>query len=555
MMIMSTILEATPLRLTTADKYPESNTAITKYQSTMLGRQGLALVILLVLAFYTTSPAEQSYEQLQQPAVFTVPANSNLQDVIVQIQTKVPGRVTLRISEGTYFGPFIVPSGMTLECASRKAILSIAPGANSDVVTLLENTSYVTIRNCTIDGNGSNQTSNSRGIYLHGYTKNIVMDNIAVKHAFSACIDTVDSGNGAYSSGFVLHNSTISDCGSHAINMWSMNDVLISGNTFSNWGQSDPENDAIASSAIDTGKGIQPSKNYTIINNTFNNKSATKFGIELFPGHPENYFLNVNISRNTINGGATGSAGFSVTIHNGTISRNVFNNPTVLVGKACAGLCELSAANLTVSENIITNGNITLIGDVNDIGGYTVVGNTIISNYANTKGIILSNEGYSVKNVTIARNTIIMPLAYGSCAAIQTGPPFYGNDGGSIVTDVKISHNTMIGSPDCASALEMHSADGTERIEFSNNYVSGYVSLYSNWAEPVTGATDVRIFDNTLQDISTLRYPTSSGTGIIDLWDNKVCANSPGSVQNDISPTPPYNDLKYDYQELTVGCN
>jgi hypothetical protein len=476
------------------------------------------------------------------------------------------GVYKVKVPEGTYTGNVTIPSGVTLECVSRNAVLTIANGANTDVVTFPAGAANATIKNCSINGNGTNQTAQSRAVNAAGTTTNIVLDNVNITNAYSDCIDTVDSGTGTFSDGFVLTNSTINGCGGNAVELWSMNDVTIKGNTISNWGQTTAYSDAIEAAPLDSVLGIQPAKNYTITDNVFNNASATKFGIELYIAFPTDYFSNVHLDRNTLNGGSTGETGFSVGIYGGTISGNTFNNPTI-VANPCAGLCEINGNNLAIVGNAINGGTIDIVGDQNGVGGYTVAGNVIVASLANARGIVLANESNTVNHATITGNTILMQSASGTCQGVILGPSVAAKT----VSDIKINNNTLVGNSACV-AFWAAAADGSSGVEFRANTVTGFGSFYNNQAEPTIGTADLTITDNKLVSVPNIAGSMNTGTGTVRLWNNIASAtdtqqhlnggaavdtngavSAPGGLANGPISAPPSSGLVGWYQ-ASANC-
>ena len=421
------------------------------------------------------------------------------------------------IPEGTYPGEVTIPSGFDIECVSRKAVLTLANGTNGNVITIPIGAENVTIRNCSIDGNASGQTSESYALAAPGLVSGLRIENVAIQNGYSDCIFIGDTGTGVFADGFSLSDSIVQNCGSNGLTLWSINNVTIKNNTFANWGKTVAYSDAVAAASIDTGTGTTPipANNYLILGNTFTNVSATKFSIELFNGGvPANQFNGVVITNNIFDGGSTGMNGLSINVKNSSIIGNTFKNGNSY--NMCSGICELIGSGNTVSGNTIEGGIIGLTGDSEGGVNNVISANRVSDGSANARLITLANESSSLSGVVVSDNVLDVRGATGACAAVYVGT----SGSNQTVSGLSLRDNTMIGDGACGAAIESHVADASSGWSIAGNRVSGFGSLFMSFANPSTGVTDVLISDNSLANTSHLLSPSSTATYAPRIWNN-----------------------------------
>jgi hypothetical protein len=246
-------------------------------------------------------------------------------------------------------------------------------------------------------------------------------------------------------SNIVITKNIFKECVTQCIESTGFrNNVEISDNQFLGWGVKCPANcDAIFMYPNLPKVPAYDQRNLKITGNTFMNLDhATKFATELFGGSNAGArFTNVTYTNNVHDDLDTkgGGSGFSATIFNGVVSKNVWKNGC---GSQRCGL-ELAASGVTVSDNEIHNGTIS-IGGKDDSGQLftaskdNVTGNKITISAHNGKGIKVA----SVSDIVISGNNVSMEGSYASCNGI-----IVGISGGSFgtVKDVRVEENMLVG--------------------------------------------------------------------------------------------------------------
>jgi hypothetical protein len=246
-------------------------------------------------------------------------------------------------------------------------------------------------------------------------------------------------------SNIVITKNIFKECVTQCIESTGFrNNVEISDDQFLGWGVKCPANcDAIFMYPNLPKVPAYDQRNLKITGNTFMNLDhATKFATELFGGSDAGarftdvtYTNNVHDDLDTKGGGS----GFSATIFNGVVSKNVWKNGC---GSQRCGL-ELAASGVTVSDNEIYNGTISLGGKNDPSQLFTasndnVTGNRVTISTHNGKGIKVA----SVSNVVISGNNISTEGSYASCNGIMVGM----RDGSfGTVNNVHVEQNTLVG--------------------------------------------------------------------------------------------------------------
>lgn len=390
-----------------------------------------------------------------------------------------PAPVTLSVGHnlelaeaGSYVFEGIVAKGQNqISGLGSSTVLQLAPQRSypprgiagirlSDQDDKLWSASSVSVRSLVLDGNYSasqtcpNGSQCAFGILIGGSgspaSSGVEISNVA----FSGWKgETVKFGN--YSqppSEIKITRNTFKDCVRQCIESTGFSrNVEIAENTFLGWGIECPADcDAIFMYPNLPKTVAFDQHNLRIVGNSFSNVyRATKFATELFGGSDLGQrFTDVTYSDNIHDDlhASGGGSGFSATILNGMVTRNIWRNGCG--GQRCG--IELSAANVTVSQNQIENGTITIGGNdepdkpftgINDV----VDQNTISIAAPDAKAIIVG----SGSGVRVSRNTISVNGSSGSCEAILVG--IRGGRFGT-VTNVLMQENQLDGSSGTAAS-------------------------------------------------------------------------------------------------------
>lgn len=316
------------------------------------------------------------------------------------------GVKTVVVPEGRYTGRLLIHGALTLDCVSRQSILTIADGANTDVIDVAQGISDVTIRNCTIAGNGSKQTGKSNGIDLADKNANIVIENVAVT-------DTLADGihvHYAYPPKYVNENITVkesllSNCGSACLVIRDTQGLWVTQNSFINWGVNKMESDAIAVAGLNTNVHINGNTGVALSSDFFFMESAAPGWMQVITGG--------DITDNTITSspnGRSAATGFSGYFFDTTFTRNTLIAPVATRSCGPYSGFEMEGSNLTVAGNRVVNGAI------------------MITAYGKGKAV----------NNTVDGNTIIDSCTFNGWAAVSVGRSLIGAP-----TNTRILHNLI----------------------------------------------------------------------------------------------------------------
>jgi hypothetical protein len=312
--------------------------------------------------------------------------------------------------------------------------------------------SAVSVRNLALDGNSSSSPACRNGLQcavgiLIGSSGSSTSSGIEISNVMFSGWRGANVRFGNYSHPpaeiRILHN-TFKDCVSQCVESTGFSrNVEITENKFLGWGMQCPADcDAIFMYPNLPKTSDFDQHGLKIVGNTFTNVyRATKFATELFGGSDQGQrFTDVSYTDNVHDGlrASSGGSGFSATILNGLVSRNVWRNGCG--GQRCG--IELAGANVVVSQNQIENGTINIGGNDDPDKPFTgtndvVDQNTISVAAQNAKAIMVS----SVSGIKITRNTISLSGSSGSCDAIIIG--IRGRFGA--VTNVSILGNRLEG--------------------------------------------------------------------------------------------------------------
>lgn len=383
------------------------------------------------------------------------------------------------IEAGTYlFNGIYVQGRNQLSGLGASTVLKLAPQQSyparglagirlSDANDRLWAASSVSIANLALDGNYMASTACSNGlqcavaIFMPG-TANSAVSNVTISRVFFTGWRGANVKFGNFNnppSNIKIAESTFKDCVTQCIESTGFrSDIEILNNQFLGWGIECPKNcDAIFMYPNLPKDIAYDQHNLTITGNTFlNTYHATKFATELFGGSDAGArFTNVTYANNTHDNfnSPGGGSGFSATILGGLVTKNIWKNGC---GNQRCGI-ELSASNVTVSDNNIQNGTISIGG--NDDAGQvftavhdTVSHNTITIAAQDGKGIKVA----SVSGAVVTGNIISTDGSSGSCEAIIVG--IRGTSFGT-VQDARVEGNMLDGSstsqPSVCSAVRI----------------------------------------------------------------------------------------------------
>lgn len=443
------------------------------------------------------------------------------------------GVYKVKIPEGTYRGGVTIPAGVTLECVSRRAVLTLANGANADVITIPSGAANVTIRNCSIDGNAANQTATSRGIATGGGNSNITLDNVSVANTRDECVDQwygnvgADGNSGTFNTNFRVTNSNFSGCGANGIYFRDTKGVWIQNNSFTNWGAVNPQANAIKTAGFSYGVHI----NGNTGDETGGN-SVYWFMESASPGW-QHVVNDADISGNTITATAQmAGAGFSGYFFNTNFTNNTLRMPG---GSGCTiGLSmEIGGSNVTFSHNTLVNGSIIF-------GPYaaTIDHNTFSVDCAaqGLHGLIMGGAGgpnnpyNTLQNIRVLNNTFDL-TGISATQAHSVTPVVVGWYGTTYpVNGYEIAGNTIRqNANNGAWPVTFYNPDGTKTIQ--------NVSIHGNTINTNGGYDAIRAWDTTLANVSGLQvygndfsgspngFGTTGAAANVSQWNNKYGAS------------------------------
>lgn len=313
--------------------------------------------------------------------------------------------------------------------------------------------SSVSVRSVVLDGNYSlspacrNELQCAIGILIGG-SGSSASSGIEISNVVFSGWRGVNVRFGNYSqppAEIKILRNTFKDCVSQCIESTGFSrNVEITENKFLGWGMQCPADCDAIFMYPNLPKTIAfDQHSLKIVGNTFTNVyRAAKFATELYGGSDYGQrFTDVNYTDNVhddLHGGGGGS-GFSSTILNGLVSRNVWRNGCG--GQRCG--IELTGTNVVVSQNQIENGTITIGGNDEPDEPFTTTNdvvdqNTISIAAQHAKAIIVG----SVSGIKVTRNTISLTGSSGSCDAIIVG--IRGRFG--TATNVSIQGNHLEGN-------------------------------------------------------------------------------------------------------------
>lgn len=305
------------------------------------------------------------------------------------------GVYKVKIPEGTYTGSatLTMPSGMTLECVSRKAVITIANSASVDVVTIPRGNSNVTVRNCTIDGNMANQTDTgvnapyganyAYGLHALGQNSNITVDNVMFTNTLGMAFMLESAGNPGvvFNKNIAVRNSSFVNTGSGGLQFMDVQGGYFTGNYFNAWGVKRSFVDAIGANGQST--------DIHVTGNTGIAREGTQAWFMEVGGNPRMVEIDHgDISGNLVEGSSTmAGAGFSGDFTNTSFTNNYLSLPATSAGCYYGASIELGGSrNNVIHGNHIVNGAITL----SSVGGGTDTGVVEVSNNNEISGNVFT---------------------------------------------------------------------------------------------------------------------------------------------------------------------
>lgn len=342
-----------------------------------------------------------------------------------------------------------LPSFVTLQGTimdSTVIRMNAGAPANSDIFYLNDQKDF-SLQGLTIDGNASNQTSVVSAALIQcnavSPPTTFVPKNISIRNVrFYNC-----SGSGLVFASTPLSMSDIhvANCifdsiGSYALGLEGVNDVWVENNHFSGYGYKNPSSVSgiFINGQLDTNVNI-------IHNYALNTTNTADFLLSEATGSGTLY--GSDISNNYIDGNYIGG-GISSQITDSKVIGNIIYRGQ---GGSRGGM-NLAGNKLIISNNFISNGDVTLLAEV--LSASVDVNNTIIisDNYirdssANSPGIALSsesgiNDSSGLKTLDIHDNLIDVSGSSGNAPGIFLG----AFSGVGFVNMTSIHHNRIIGN-------------------------------------------------------------------------------------------------------------
>jgi parallel beta-helix repeat protein len=401
---------------------------------------------------------DNNYAYLPITEVRKIPYNGLVYNLEVEgdnSYTTMIGAVHNCLSEGTFtFGSSldILKSNVSLEGSGPGTKLFLANGANTSVIVVGNGAtalSNIKISDLLIDGNKTNQTEASHGIYFYGASgyliTNSVIENVWVKNCYSCGIylsysnNNTVTGNNSQSNNFYgiylsySNNNTVTGNNSQSNNSngiylyYSNNNTVTGNNCQSNVGDgiylhSSSNNTVTGNNCQSNDDGIylySSSNNNTITGN--NSQSNAGYGIFLYSNSNNNTVIGNNFKLN--NNGISLHSSFNNTITGNNSQSNSFygiyllgsNNNTITgnnsQSNSANGIYLHSSNNNTITGNNYQSNNydgIYLFSSSNNtITGNILKDNSQSANNAYNDIVVSSNSNYNIisNNICIATAT------------------------------------------------------------------------------------------------------------------------------------------------------
>ena len=401
-----------------ASRLPGRRGAVAKRTARALRRALMRCILVIPVAAGAMNVAQST----QLPgtngagATFYAQGGDNLQAWVNTISAQGGG--TLIVPEGTYPAAVVLASNITISCVSPKAYLSLPASANADVVTIPKGASNISIVNCSISGNASNQTGTSRGIYAAGRNSAITLDDVSVDDShddavyFGYASVTVVNGlatGGTYNTNISITNSSLTNCGTQCIHIADTRNLWITGNYMYNWGARLPANDAIGAVGFNSNVHITQNVGITL--------SSTYFFMESASSYFQRVVAGGDISNNFIitESSAAGAAlGFSGLFFDTTFANNIHLGLSVGANSCShrAGY-EIVGDDDSILNNTILNGAIVFAGG----DRFTIAKNNIANACsAGEYGLI------AVASVSVGADTMTRGIVDGNSIAFTASP-------------------------------------------------------------------------------------------------------------------------------------
>ena len=370
------------------------------------------------------------------------------------------GYNTITVPESTFTGNVNIPSNFTMLCVSRKSVLTIANNANTDVIDINTGVNNVTIRNCSIAGNGSNQSGSCvsgggtpicNGIYLAGQNNNITIDNVSINSTHDGGIYQYYANGGSeptsvFNSNFIVSNSSITNAGQMGIHFADTKGVWLTNDYFYNWGARVSTNDAIQTFGMNY--------NVHITNPTGVTNDSTYFFMESVGDFSGQGITGFDISGVTTSSVSSSAAtGFSGYFFNGAFRIGSMVSPSNSSACAESSGLELVGSNIDFSGGTLVNGAIVLDGVATGAPSNVTIHDVTIKDNCPFDGWYPISFGggqsaaYTTENVTV-HDVIVDLSGTASGHGANSGMSIGWSDGGQgPIHTYDVHDNTIITQP------------------------------------------------------------------------------------------------------------
>jgi hypothetical protein len=460
---------------------------------------------------------------------------TTLQTAINSANSDGGGTVQL-LPDTTYSGTIYLHSNVTLLCTDRTSVITIP---SSDVLyhtIILDNdATNVTIKNCKIDGNGTNQnptvlTPRKYGIYAPAGVTGLLLDNVEITNTAHVAI-RLDG-----TSPHTVTNVTIDKMYCHDVGWncsWiveNASNVKFTNSTFKNWGISTYSGGIFPGPAIDFSyiAGASTQSDVVISNNVIVPVTTQEFAIEDF-----NSINGLVVANNVLDGTqGSGYMGISMQANNAVFSNNTFLGG----GQGHRSGFELVVANTIVANNNIQNGDITITGHGNNMSSASNV-----EVYGNTVGDAGLNDycfdiGDQLSQVNWHNNTCKMT----DTAGTNSGGLYLGAYGAAVypISNIFFHHNQLIGNTTAISyGVRFFEVSGSSGIKIENNSFLNFQKGFSHPAN--SNATEVTNLWNDYSGSTTPIDNESTGGNYLTACNITVAGQTPAQVCAALNPTIP----------------
>lgn len=406
-----------------------------------------------------------------------------------------PGK-RIFIPEGTYSAQITsVPSNTTLECANRTAVITIPNSTNGHVITLDTGASKVTIRNCKIDGNASNQGAGTWNGIQGPDATSLTLDNVEITNTKGRNISLRRSSG--YPTDIKIVNSYLHDAGLQALDLYSVRGFVLANSRIESWGRVTKTNAALIFGCL-TGSdaATDTSNNAAITGNVFLNSDAYQFAIESACTNWTHVLDGATISGNTFDGNGHAANGVSGYFFHTSMTGNIHRNGT----NSHRSGYEVVGTDVVVSGNEIDGGTIAVAGNS---GGTTarisITGNKITNAGAigasdsdgigsDASGIMIGCCG-TLTDLSVANNQITLTNASPQ-SAIFAG--MYGNTGR--INRLHVNGNKLYGPGSVGNGIRVQTSASSSDFFITANVAKGFAFGYTDSADG--NVTQVSVIGN-----------------------------------------------------------